>query len=64
MQHHKTALNIYHKGVPVLPGNRCKKCRGRDVECIKIKFPAGKESRKCALCAVSGGNCAYEAPDL
>ncbi len=64
VQHHKTALNVYRKGVPVQPENRCKKCSGRGVECVKIKFPTGKESRKCALCAVTGGHCVYDAPDL
>lgn len=64
VKHHQTALNIYHKGVPALPGSRCKKCRGTDVECIKIKFPAGNDAKKCALCALSGCKCAYEASDL
>ncbi len=57
VQHHKIAINVYHKDVSV---KRCKKCVERNVECVKIKFSIEKNSKKCALCAVFKTNCQYK----
>jgi len=57
VQHHKIAINVYHKNVSV---KRCKKCVEKDVKCVKIKFSIKKNSKKCVLCAVFKANCQYE----
>ncbi len=57
VQHHKIAINVYHKNVSV---KRCKKCVENTVKYIKIKFSIEKNSKKCTLCAVFKTNCQYE----